>query len=126
MYGKLENGTLVYFRETSVVIDGKRIFNPTAEHLSAAGYYQIENVAEDGTDAIVDGVIKHYVGAPYVPTYGERVEELIAQRHSLAQEIALINNYLQNPDNAQYAAEYAEYAAFRQACKEEAQEGGTL
>lgn len=121
MYGKIENGTLVYFRETSVVIDGKRIFNPTAEHLAAAGWLPIENVAENGTDAIVDGVIKHYVGAPYVPTYGERVEELIAQRHSLAQEIALINNYLQNPDNAQYKKEYAEYAAFRAACKEESQ-----
>ena len=51
-------------------------------------------------------------------TYEQKVEDFIAERYTLKQEIALINNY--NLDNEKYKQEYEEYQNYRKACKERA------
>ena len=51
-------------------------------------------------------------------TYEQKVEDFIAERYTLQQEIALINNY--NLDNETYKQEYEEYQAYRRECKNRA------
>lgn len=48
--------------------------------------------------------------------YGAEVARLVAERYSVAQELALINNAMAGGDEA-HAAEYAAYQAYRAECK---------
>lgn len=52
--------------------------------------------------------------------YKAKVKELIAQKYSIEDEIALINNL--RLDKEEYVKEYEEYMAYRIKCKEEAKE----
>lgn len=63
-YGKLENGRLVIWNESSIEHKGKRYINPKKDILADYEIYPIEEIADDGNDIIVGGVIKHYVGRP--------------------------------------------------------------
>ena len=49
-------------------------------------------------------------------TYEQKVEDFIAEKYTVKQEIALINNY--NLDNEKYKQEYKEYQEYRKECKE--------
>ena len=51
-------------------------------------------------------------------TYEQKVEDFIAEKYTVKQEIALINNY--NIDNEKYKQEYKEYQEYRKECKERA------
>lgn len=51
-------------------------------------------------------------------TYEQKVEDFIAEKYTVKQEIALINNY--NLDNEKYKQEYEEYQEYRRQCKERA------
>lgn len=51
-------------------------------------------------------------------TYEQKVEDFIAEKYTVKQEIALINNY--NLDNKKYKQEYEEYQEYRRQCKERA------
>lgn len=52
--------------------------------------------------------------------YGVLVSKFIHERYSQDDEFALINNY--NADPQGHAEEYAEYQAYRAACKQRARE----
>ena len=52
--------------------------------------------------------------------YGELVERLVRKRYSQSQVEAIINNYLDDSENAQYKAEFLEMQAYRKECKIEA------
>lgn len=55
-------------------------------------------------------------------SYGELVERLLRKRYSQSQVEAIINNYLDDSENAQYKAEFLEMQAYRKQCKAEAKE----
>lgn len=52
--------------------------------------------------------------------YREKVKELIAQKYSIEDEIALINNL--KGDKDEYLVEYREYMDYRKECKTKAKE----
>lgn len=71
-YYKEINGKKVFFNGI-LNVGNKQIINPTEEQILADGWQE-------------------YVPAPvepYVPTYEERVEELIREKYSLNQELAI-------------------------------------
>lgn len=104
-YSKTVNGVTEYFREP-LIYDGKKIFNPSEEQIKAAGWeeYIPEPVASD----------------EYVPTYEERVVELIRERYSVDDEIAI----LRQKDTKQ--EEYQAWYDFCEECKREAKETENL
>lgn len=79
-YGKIEDGKLIYVSTKKVEKDGMIIYNPSDDMLASAGIYPIEIVKEDGTDAVVGGVIKHNIGQPYEPTYEEELAQAKADK----------------------------------------------
>lgn len=52
--------------------------------------------------------------------YKQKVQELIAEKYSISDEIALINNL--KGDKDEYLIEYDEYMKYRVECKEKAKE----
>ena len=100
-YTKEIDGTTVFFREP-LIYDGKQIFNPSEEMILAAGWeeYTPEETASD----------------EYVPSYEERVVELIRERYSVDDEIAI----LRQKDTKQ--EEYQEWYDYCEACKAQAKE----
>lgn len=83
-----------------VVVGNKQIINPTEEQLVADGW-------------------KEYVPAPvepYVPTYEERVEQLIRERYSLNQELAIQRQRDTKVD------EFNAYYEYCEECKTKAKE----
>ena len=52
--------------------------------------------------------------------YPQKVRKYIAERYSVEDELAILNNYAQDPQR--YAEEYAEYQAYRAECKLRAKE----
>ena len=62
-YGKLnEDKSILYFRNP--LVNGERtIYNPSAEQLNAADYWEVVDVAEDGENEVKDGKLYHYTGA---------------------------------------------------------------
>lgn len=117
-YGKLVDGVLEYaeIKHGALVVDGKLVF--TTDY-AAYGYYPVEYVYEDGTDELVDGVIKHYMGKqePYVPTYSELVEQYIREHGypTYGAELAVLNNYATDPTT--YADAFAAYQHTRNEAK---------
>ena len=53
-------------------------------------------------------------------SYSELVERLVRKRYSQSQVEAIINNYLDDRENAQYKAEFLEMQAYRKECKTKA------
>ena len=53
---------------------------------------------------------------PYVPTYSELVEQKVAERYTIPQEIAIIRQRNTKPD------EFDEYFRYVEQCKEEARQ----
>ena len=98
-YTKEIDGTTVFFREP-LIADGKQIFNPSEEQIKAAGW-------EEYTPEPV-------VSEEYVPTYEEKVVELIRERYSIDDEIAI----LRQKDTKQ--EEYQAWYDFCEACKAQA------
>ena len=57
MYGKIENGDIVFLSSRQIVIGNKRIFNPREKQLREAGYKKIiygEKPKNDGTPIKVE------------------------------------------------------------------------
>ena len=84
VFGQLDaDGSIKYFTPTNNRLamtyqraDGswavQYIANPTETQMNQAGWYRVVNVAEDGTDNVVDNILYHYTGTPDVE---EPIEE---------------------------------------------------
>lgn len=84
-----------------VVVGNRQIINPTEEQILAVGWQE-------------------YVPAPvepYVPAYEERVEQLIRERYSLNQELAIQRQRDTKVD------EFNAYYEYCEECKTKAKEG---
>lgn len=93
-YYKEINGKRVFFSGVLEVGD-KQIINPTHEQIVANGWEEyIPPVSE-----------------PYIPTYEERVEQLIRERYSLSAELAIQRQRDTKP------LEFSEYFAYCEECK---------
>jgi hypothetical protein len=93
-YYKEINGNKVFFSGILEVGD-KQIINPTREQIIANGWEEyIPPVSE-----------------PYIPTYEERVEQLIRERYSLSAELAI------QRQRETKAEEFNEYFAYCEECK---------
>lgn len=77
VFGRLrENGSIEYFVPQGGYLvyteerDGKTVKikarNPTEAQMNQAGWYRVVNVEEDGTDVVIDNILYHYIGVPYV------------------------------------------------------------
>lgn len=96
-YYKEINGKRVFFNGI-LQVGNKQIINPTKEQILADGWQE-------------------YVPAPvepYKPTYEERVEQLIRERYSLNQELAIQRQRYTKP------SEFEEYFAYCEECKQRA------
>jgi hypothetical protein len=98
-YKRTINGVTEYFREP-LIYDGKQIWNPSEEQIKAAGW---EEYTPEETASEV-----------YVPSYEERVIELIRERYSIDDEIAI----LRQKDTKQ--EEYQAWYDFCESCKAQA------
>ena len=86
------------FYQGSIVLEGKRIINPTHEQILAAGYVEyIPPIVE--------------VIEPYIPTYSEKVIGLIREIYSIDDELAIIRQKDSKP------VEYQSYFDFCEDCK---------
>lgn len=90
-------------RPKSLVFEGATYVPPTDEIITACGYVIEEREFEE-----------------YKPSYNEVVEDYIRNNGyaTYGAELAVINNYLENPDNETYKTEYAAYVQVRKAAKE--------
>ena len=98
-YKRTIEGVTEYFREP-LIADGKQIFNPSEEQIKAAGweeYIPEETASEE-----------------YVPSYEEKVVELIRERYSIDDEIAILRQKDTKQD------EYQAWYDFCEACKAQA------
>lgn len=95
-YKRTIDGVVEYFSEP-LIADGKQIFNPSEEMILAAGWeeYTPEETASE----------------EYVPTYEERVVELIREKYTIDDELAI----LRQRDTKK--AEFEEYFEFCEQCK---------
>ena len=96
-YFKEENGKQVFFNRI-LNVGNKQIINPTEEQILADGWQE-------------------YIPAPvepYVPTYEERVEQLIREKYSVSQEFAIQRQRDTKP------IEFEEYFAYCEECKAKA------
>jgi hypothetical protein len=96
-----KNGREV-LRPRSVVYNGCTYVPPTDEILLAAGYEIREIEVEEPT--------------PYTPTYEERVVQLIREKYSMDDELAILRQRDSKPE------EFAEYNAYCEKCKSIAKE----
>lgn len=92
-YFKNINGNKAFFNGI-IVKDGKQIVNPTKEQLLDDGWQEYQPSSES-----------------YVLTYDEHVEQLIREKYSINQELAIQRQRETKPD------EFAEYFAFCEECK---------
>lgn len=89
-------------RPKSLVVGKTTYVPPTDEQLIAAGYeIKVVEIPEP---------------TPYVPTYEERVVQLIRERYDLDSELALLRQRDTKPK------EFAEYNAYCEECKSKAKE----
>lgn len=86
-------------RPRSLVYNGNTYVPPTDELLVEAGYE-----------------IKEVEIPPYIPTYEERVVELIRLRYDINSELAILRQRDSKPE------EFAEYNAYCEECKIQAKE----
>lgn len=93
---QIDGKTIVKSRNTIVVLKGdKQIINPTEEQILADGWNEYVPVSVE----------------PYKPTYEERVEQLIRERYSLNEELAIQRQRETKPE------EFEEYFAYCEECK---------
>jgi len=87
------DGLVEYFNEP-LIYDGKQIFNPSEEMILAAGWeeYTPEETASE----------------EYVPTYEEKVVELIREKYSIDDEIAILRQKDTKQDEYQAWYDYCE------------------
>lgn len=92
-YVRTVDGVVEYFNEP-LIADGKQIFNPSEEMILAAGWeeYTPEETASE----------------EYVPTYEEKVVELIRERYSIDDEIAILRQKDTKQDEYQAWYDYCE------------------
>lgn len=89
-------------RPRSLVVGNTTYVPPTDEQLIAAGYeIKVVEIPEP---------------TPYVPTYEERVVELIRERYDIDAELAILRQRDSKP------LEFAEYNAYCEECKQRAKE----
>jgi hypothetical protein len=100
-YTKEINGKRVFFSGVLEVGD-KQIINPTHEQL-----------VENGWEVYEPPTIE-----PYQPTYEERVEQLIREKYSVSDELAIQRQRDTKKD------EFDEYFSFCETCKSEAKNRG--
>lgn len=93
-YYKQINGKTIFFNGI-LNIEGKQVINPTKEQLKAVGWRTYEPPTAD----------------PYTPTYEERVEQLIREKYSVSNELAILRQRDTKID------EFNEYFAFCEECK---------
>ena len=96
-YYKEINGKKVFFNGI-LKVGNNQIINPTAAQILVDGWQE-------------------YISAPvepYVPTYEERVEQLIREKYSINQELAIQRQRETKPD------EFEEYFAYCEECKAKA------
>ena len=121
-YGKLENNKLIY-SPNPITIDGKRIYNPSAEMLTELGYKPIVNSEypqdekhykqeynETETEiriVWVDNEAEYWANIPY----DEAVNNEIRKQYSESQEFAILRQKEEKPE------EYATYYAYCEQCK---------
>ena len=98
-YVKIENGKILFYSDP-LVIEEQQIFNPSEEQILSQGW--VEYVPEE--EPVVE----------YVPTYEERVVELIRERYTIDDEIAILRQKDTKQD------EYQEWYDYCEQCKEEA------
>lgn len=89
-------------RPRSLMLNGNTIIPPFDEQLIAAGYEIREVEIPEPT--------------PYIPTYEERVVELIRLRYDINSELAILRQRDSKPE------EFAEYNAYCEECKIQAKE----
>lgn len=93
-YHKQINGKQVFFNGI-LKIDGKQIINPTKEQLKEDGWLEyVPPTAE-----------------PYQPTYEEKVEQLIREKYTISDELAILRQRDIKED------EFREYYEFCEECK---------
>lgn len=98
---QVDGRTIIKPRNMIVVVKGdKQIINPTEEQLISDGWNEYVPVSVE----------------PYKPTYEERVEQLIRERYSVNQELAIQRQRETKPD------EFEEYFAYCEECKRWAKE----
>ena len=98
-YIKTIDGVVEYFHEP-LVADGKQIFNPSEEMILAQGWEEYNPEPSE----------------EYQPTYEEKVVELIRQRYSVDDEIAILRQKDTKAD------EFDAWYAYCEQCKQEAKE----
>lgn len=96
-YYKLIYGKTIFFNGI-LHNEGKQIINPTKEQLKANGWLEYIPPAAE----------------PYTPTYEERVEQLIREKYSVSDELAI----LRQRDSK--VEEFNEYYEFCEECKAKA------
>lgn len=89
-------------RPASVVINGSTFVPPTDEQLISLGY----DIQE----------VEIYVPEEHIPTYEERVVELIRQRYTIDDELAILRQRDSKPE------EFAEYNDYCEDCKVQAKQ----
>lgn len=99
IYHKTINNKTIFFSGI-LKIDGKQIINPTHEQLLADGWEVYEPPTAE----------------PYTPTYEEKVEQLIREKYTISDELAI----LRQRDSKE--EEFSEYYEFCEFCKAKAKE----
>ena len=116
-YGTLQDGVLTYaeYQHGALVTAQGLVFGGKPTDY---GYMEVQGIAEDGTDEVVDGVIRHYTGAAveYTLTYEERVVQYIRERYTMDDELAILRQRDTKTD------EYSEYYDYCEECKSKAKE----
>lgn len=119
MYGKIENEKIIYASK-DVIIDGKRVINPTKEMMLSLGYKQVINTEYPNDD-------KHYKQS-YIENednitlvwldneneywanvdYEEAVNNEIRKRYNESQEFAILRQKEEKPEDYKVYYEYCE------------------
>ena len=94
----IKNNKIKFRNEIVISRNGLQVINPSEEKLFADGWH--EYVAPETE--------------PNVPTYEERVEQLIREKYSINQELAILRQRETKP------GEFEEYFAYCEECKAKA------
>lgn len=122
MYGKIENEKLTYAPK-DIIIDGKRIINPTEDMLSSLGYKTVINTEYPNDDrhykhsyvenensitlVWIDNEDEYWTNVDY----DEAVNSEIRKKYNESQEFAILRQKEEKPE------EYIEYYNYCEACK---------
>lgn len=98
-YFKEKDGNKVFFNGI-LIVGNKQIINPTKEQILNDGWKEyIKPIAE-----------------AYIPTYEEKVEQLIREKYTISDELAIQRQRDTKP------SEFSEYFAYCEECKLKAKE----